>query len=542
LNALGTTNNNIHRKSGKFHPIVASVSCAPDAKDEKGQVKMIDFLRSKYDTMPSALPVFAIRVFTVHSNPFLFVKNFSIQKHFCTLLAVMLIFGGWHTAYGQVTPVKPFLQPLKVEGNLQPQPTPDDLVKKTSSVDIVKPAPPISYSPIRTTIPILETTPIPGYSGVLVETIDGEVVVESGSNLTYNPASNVKIATAYAVLKAFGPDMRFATNLWTDGSYEESTATIHGNLYFSGVDPVFGFEHAILIAEELNRIGIRAIQGDIIVTENFSINHLSSSLLSARTLANTLDAKKRSASSRRFWENFKINTGTFRPGQSEPSVEITGNAGVGSLPPESKLIFTHESAPLRDILKGMLAYSNNAMAEKLGQMVGGPFAIAEIVRQDIGALPGEFYIQTASGLGINRVTPAAMMKLLRALRNRLAMYNMTFADIFPVAGIDKGTLEGRFDSDFSKGSVVGKTGTLGQTDGGVSALAGEVNTRSGLLLFVIFNQRGSVARFRAFQNNYIAVIQGQFGGPVPIGYNPDLIDVRLAKSRFRYPNGAVSGI
>ncbi|MFH4268038.1 hypothetical protein WAJ72_20855, partial [Acinetobacter baumannii] len=92
-----------------------------------------------------------------------------------------------------------------------------------------------------------------------------------------------------------------------------------------GVDPVFGFEHAILIAEELNRIGIRAVQGDIIVTENFSINHLSSSLLSARTLANPLDAKKRSASSRRFWENFKINTGTFRPGQSEPSVEITGN-------------------------------------------------------------------------------------------------------------------------------------------------------------------------------------------------------------------------
>ena len=70
-----------------------------------------------------------------------------------------------------------------------------------------------------------------------------------------------------------------------------------------------------------------------------------------------------------------------------------------------------------------------------------------------------------------------MMKLLRALRADLARYRMTFADIMPVAGIDKGTLENRFDTDFATGSVVGKTGTLGNTDGGVSALAGEINTQ-----------------------------------------------------------------
>ena len=83
-----------------------------------------------------------------------------------------------------------------------------------------------------------------------------------------------------------------------------------------------------------------------------------------------------------------------------------------------------------------------------------------------------------------------MMGLLRVLRSELAKSKMTFADIMPVAGIDKGTLENRFDTDFSRGSVVGKTGTLGNTDGGVSALAGEINTRSGRLLFVVFNQRG----------------------------------------------------
>ncbi len=113
---------------------------------------------------------------------------------------------------------------------------------------------------------------------------------------------------------------------------------------------------------------------------------------------------------------------------------------------------------------------------------------------------------------------------------------MTFADIMPVAGIDKGTLEGRFDTDFARGSVVGKTGTLGNTDGGVSALAGEISTRNGTLLFVIFNQKGSVPRFRAFQNSYVSLIQGQFGGAAPMAYNPVSLDVRLANTRISYPD------
>jgi D-alanyl-D-alanine carboxypeptidase len=118
---------------------------------------------------------------------------------------------------------------------------------------------------------------------------------------------------------------------------------------------------------------------------------------------------------------------------------------------------------------------------------------------------------------------------------------MTFADIMPVAGIDKGTLENRFDTDFATGSVVGKTGTLGQTDSGVSALSGEINTRGGTLLFVIFNQRGSVARFRSFQNNYVSLIQGQFGGPASIAYTPISLDTRLARSRISYPNNRAAG-
>ena len=236
-----------------------------------------------------------------------------------------------------------------------------------------------------------------------------------------------------------------------------------------------------------------------------------------------------------------MNSGRLNPDAALPSVSFSGAVYVQPMPGNVNLLFSHESAKMRDILKVTLCYSNNFLSERLGDMVGGPYAVARLVQQHAGVQPHEFSIQTSSGLGINRVTPNAMMKLLRVLRRDLTAFKMTYADIMPVAGIDKGTLENRFDSDFSTGSVVGKTGTLGNTDGGASSLAGEINTRSGKLLFVIFNQRGSVARFRSFQNNYVSLIQGQLGGAAALSYSQIPLNSRLAKTRIAYPSGARVG-
>jgi len=462
----------------------------------------------------------------------------SSSKNYLWYCLAVLVFGLSGSASAQT---KPYLQDIQVVRTEAPLPSSAPLVRKTASVDVVTPTV-SSYSPIVTTIPVLENFSIPGYSGILVETLDGERVIESGSNLPYNPASNVKVATTYAVLKTFGPDYRFATSVWTDGSWEEATGTIHGNLYVSGRDPVFGFEHGVALAQELNRMGIRNIQGDLVVTDNFAMNYSSSATSSSKALFATLDAAKRSAGATRNWQNFLVNSGRFNQStQVAPSVSFSGSVYVSSMPSNAKLIFSHESTPMKEIVKAMMCYSNNFLAERLGDLVGGPFAVSRIVQQNTGVQPSDFYLATSSGLGINRVTPAAMMKLLRVLRNDLTRYRMTFADVMPVAGIDKGTLEGRFDSDFSEGSVVGKTGTLGNTDGGVSALAGEMNTRGGRLLFVIFNQRGSVSRFRAFQNLYVSTIQGQFGGAAPISYSPISLDYRLSKTKFSYPAGSSVG-
>src|SRR5688572_27202205 len=276
----------------------------------------------------------------------------------------------------------PLLQDIKIHQGNAPSST--QFIKKTGSATAVTPG---SASPnlIKSSFPVLADTAIPGHSGVLVETLEGNVVVDSLSNFTFNPASNIKIATSYAVLKTFGPDYRFPTSVWTDGSYEQTTQTIHGNLYVSGRDPIFGFEHGVALASELNRIGIRNVTGDLVVTDNFAMNYSTSPQRSSQTLFTTLDASKRTAAATRVWTNYLINSGRSSGlGGSLPSVAFTGSVYVQPMPSTAKLLFTHESTPMRDIVKVMMCYSNNFVSERLADMVGGPYAVARLVQQNTG--------------------------------------------------------------------------------------------------------------------------------------------------------------
>ena len=470
------------------------------------------------------------------------MNRFTSNKPFGLSIAFALWIGTAVSAFGQVSsqptnsPSRPLLQPIKVQTEKPTSTAPVNetsssakpLVKKTGSSS------PTSVVPRRTSIPVLAEVDIPGYSGILVESLDGGVVLDSYSNFAFNPASNVKIATAYAVLKTFGAEYRFRTDVWTDGQFDQATGTLYGNLYVSGRDPMFNSEHAVAVANELNRLGISNVNGDLIVTDNFAMSFSTQAQSSGNALQSVMNSSKRSAGAVRSWQNYLTNSKKIVT--TIPGVAMSGGVYVQSLPTNAKLLFSHESAPMREIVKVTLCYSNNFLSERLGDMVGGAYAVARVVQLNAQIPPEEFYLQTSSGLGNNRVTPRAMMKLLRTLRSELERNKMNFTDIMPVAGIDKGTLEGRFDTDFAKGSVVGKTGTLGNTDGGVSSLAGEVQTKNGKLLFVVFNQRGGVQRFRAFQNSLISLIQGQLGGATPLGYNIVPLDVRLANTRITYPD------
>src|SRR5215213_6280220 len=323
------------------------------------------------------------------------MMNSFTRKNALWLCTIFLSLAGLtaSAAFGQVytrptttaspTP-KPFLQDIPVPTNTtQTTNSSTSLITKTSSV-----------SPAY---PVINDTAIPGYSGILVETLDGKTIVDSASNYAFNPASNVKIATSYAVLKTFGPDFRFQTTIWTDGQIDPTTQTLTGNLYISGRDPMFNLEHGINVAYELNRLGISSINGDLIVTDNFALNYNMSPVASGNGLAAVMDSAKRNSAAVKAWQNYLVNSGKYGKITLIPSVSISGSVYVQPMPGNVRQLFTHESAPLREIVKVTMCYSNNFLAERLGDMVGGPYRVAQLAQQGAGVAPQEFSLQTASG-------------------------------------------------------------------------------------------------------------------------------------------------
>jgi D-alanyl-D-alanine carboxypeptidase/D-alanyl-D-alanine-endopeptidase (penicillin-binding protein 4) len=387
-----------------------------------------------------------------------------------------------------------------------------------------------SPSPSPTATPEAEATrPLYGVQGVLVETLDGKVVSSQAENEQFNPASTMKLATALMALKTLGPDHRFATAVWTDGQLDRATGQINGNLYVSGRDPSFHYEHAILIARELNTLGIKKVTGDLFVAPGFIMNFSGSAKRSGEQFYDTLDSTLRSGVAMQAW-NYERTLLNDRAGlENVPSVAVMGGVGVGAVAPGAKLLVTQKSSRLVDILKVLLCYSNNFMAARIGESLGGPDSVRQQLIATLNLAPDDLRIATLSGLGVNRISPRVMMKIYRALIAELGKYGLAPSAIMPVAGIDPGTLEDRFTGLQWRGSVIAKTGTLLRTDGGASSLVGQMRTASGeTLLFVIMNQRGSVSRFRENQDYLVMLVQNTRGGPKAFDYKPSMLTMQLS--------------
>jgi D-alanyl-D-alanine carboxypeptidase/D-alanyl-D-alanine-endopeptidase (penicillin-binding protein 4) len=377
------------------------------------------------------------------------------------------------------------------------------------------------------------SAPVSYRQGVLIEKVSGESVREQAADQAFNPASAVKLVTSLVALRTFGARHRFATAIWINGTFDKATGTLTGDLIVSGRDPSFHDEHAVAIARELNQLGIRTVTGDLIVAPRFTMNFSPSSLRSGERFYDTLDATRRPASATRAWSESRVVLGDAEGLRLVPSVAVMGAVYVDSVPKAARVISTHYSPALADILKVLLCYSNNFMADRIGDSMGGPRGIEHFLVHELGLPAGEVRLSSASGLGVNRLTPRQMLKVYRALLDELHENGLKAADILSVAGIDPGTLQKRYADKPGRGSIIAKTGTLPRTDAGASALVGQMRTREGeTLFFVIFNQRGSVARFRSLQDSLIAEIQNERGGPLPFSYKPQTLAIRLSASEF----------
>jgi D-alanyl-D-alanine carboxypeptidase len=330
--------------------------------------------------------------------------------------------------------------------------------------------------------------------GLMIESLDGSTIfADHQSDVAFNPASVIKLATSFTALQKFGPDYHFETSFYALGDIDKKTRTLKGDLILqSSGDPVLSTADVNKLIRDVIRSGIVRVTGNLLVTGPFTYASYSKTADGTRHLAAVVKKMGIRVS----------GPTTFR--------------AVSGLGVRATQLSTHSSASLRDILFTQNAHSINNTAERVGEAVGGPKGVEAFLTGTVGIPPAEISISRTSGLDYNRITPRSTVRLLQVMMRWLAQRNMEPDDIMPVAGIDKGTLQSRFKSADYRGAVVGKTGTLPGTDGGVSTLAGILYTKDrGPILFAIFNTRGSVKTYRQLQDRLIEDLIDESGGPQP---------------------------
>jgi len=99
---------------------------------------------------------------------------------------------------------------------------------------------------------------------VLVEAEDGRELFARDPDVALTPASNAKIFTSIAALSAFGPAHRFETVLFAD-AFPDAEGAVETLVLRGGGDPAVNSEDWWRIADELDRLGLRRVRGDLVL-------------------------------------------------------------------------------------------------------------------------------------------------------------------------------------------------------------------------------------------------------------------------------------
>jgi len=115
----------------------------------------------------------------------------------------------------------------------------------------------------------LEAGPLKGarIGALVVDDADGRVLFDRGADVSLVPASNLKVVTALAALRVFGPAYTFTTRVYADAAPDGEGAV--GTLYVrGGGDPGLTSEDYWRLAADLHRIGLRKVRGDLVIDDS----------------------------------------------------------------------------------------------------------------------------------------------------------------------------------------------------------------------------------------------------------------------------------
>ncbi len=425
---------------------------------------------------------------------------------------------------------------------------------------------------------------------VRVETGSGRLVYERAGDLALTPASNQKLLTALAALRAFGPTHRFETQILAD-RLPDADGAVETLYVRGGGDPALTSEDLWRLAADLRRAGLRSVRRGVVLDDSLfdserwnpawgpvsarayyapigalTVNYGAYAVIvgpgsapgdapqiavdppldyfrvgnRARTGpsrgSRTLQVERRSVPD---GEEILVrgalptrgDAQTIQRSVLDPAryagallvaqlaavgVPVQGEVRPGGIPPEAVSLLSFSGAPLSDVVRRFLKFSNNQIGEALvkglgARATGRPGSWSNgiaAVRAELEAaglpLAGAVLVDGSGLSHENRASPRLLVAALR-VADASFEYGAEYEAALPIAAAD-GTLQERAEA--ARARVRAKTGLLTR----VTALSGYALRADGerLVFSILVNGfRGSAsAATRAVDGFAAALVTG----------------------------------
>jgi serine-type D-Ala-D-Ala carboxypeptidase/endopeptidase (penicillin-binding protein 4) len=397
------------------------------------------------------------------------------------------------------------------------------------------PAPP----PVPPTLSTALGQVMGGLSGCLIVEDDGAPIFDHDSGSPFVPASTQKMLVAAAALSRLGPEYRFETKVVAprppqDGSLDDAWLVGGGDPYLVTPDYAgylatrprtadLALTPMAALADELVAHGVKAIPAGL---------HTDESRYEAQRSVPSWKPSYVSEAEVGSLGALTVNEGltTWGPSSqtvaSDPAVSAAGALGRllndrgvtlagptagGTAPRDAVVIATVLSAPLAQIVAGMLRSSDNYVAEmlvkELDHQYGGPGltagGTARVVEETgrLGVPVDGVHLADGSGLDVgNRATCRALLGALTL--SRLAPFSVLDSGL-AVAG-RSGTLAKRYVGSPAENRLAAKTGWIN----GAVAMVGRIASQPTRRFALIVNGRFGWPFAQSVEDKIVALLTG----------------------------------
>ena len=354
-------------------------------------------------------------------------------------------------------------------------------------------------------------------SALVVDLRTGDEIFALNKGRALEPASNEKLAVAYAALEVLGPEFRIETAVHAEGELEGTTWK--GNLVLKGYgDPTLSRGDLRRLARDVRALGIRHVAGAVVGDEShFDSRRVVAGWRPSFYIRESPPLSALVVDRGRYRGYVSRNpaltaAAVFREELRASGVSVAGSVRLGRAADEAPVAYV-ESPPLAPIVRFMGVESDNFTAELLLKQLGavaagrgtsaaGAAVVTQTLR-DAGVPVTGVRIVDGSGLSrLNRLTATALVALLNVARAHPEL-RTSFVRSLAVAGLT-GTLRHRLRAPLTRGRVLAKTGTTRVA----SALSGYVKDR---YAFAILQNGRPVSSWwaRRAQDRFVTVLAAQ---------------------------------